>query len=304
MEYEFNCPICSDLQSVMQKTDVHEKLRDDIAYHGVQNEITGILLKFLFNFNYDPQDSSPEAQRGIELLKKISSGHITSDRSDSRVIDPVEVLFLLVARLLLDLHIEGKHEHCYQNRFRCQTALIVLDSANNKELKAELHDYFFSFVSPSTYRYLKQRLPVAYEKMLKVQQLIQVRLTSMFKKAKVNASIETRIKSIYSTFRKTQRKGITPAEVDDLLGFRIITHSLDECYRALETIQKKWGGRNQVVQDYIREAKKSGYQSIHLHLHIKNVPVEFQIRDKAMHHIAERGSASHGEYKLSSSYRV
>lgn len=302
MEYTFNCPVCSNIQSLIEEPAIYEKLREEIVIHGIQNEITGILLKFLFTPNFDPEDSSPEAKRGIALLKKIIVGHIPTDRKDSRVIDPVEVLFLLVTRLLLNIHIQEGQEHCYKNRFRCQTALIVLDTTNNKALKAELQDYFFAFVSPSTYQYLLDRLPTPKVKMIKVQQFIQAKLLSIFKKSKINASIETRMKSLYSTFRKTQRKGILPSEVDDLLGFRIITHSLEECYRALEVIQRKWGARDQVVQDYIQESKKSGYQSIHLHLLVQNVPVEFQIRDKAMHHIAERGSAAHGEYKLSSSY--
>ena len=298
MDYEYNCPICGNTLAIYEKPEVQEKLRKDILRHGVQNEITGILLKFLFTPKYDPQDCSPEARRGIEMLKRMIAGHIPGDRSDSRVIDPVEVLFLLVVRLLLDLHKNPDSALCYKNRFRCQTALMVLDTTNNKELKEELQDYFFSFLSPSTYAFLQSRLAASPDKIKKVQQLIHVRLISMFKKLGITPSIQTRIKSVYSTFRKTQRKNLAPNEVDDLLGFRIITHSLEECYKVLETIQKRWGARDQHVQDYIREAKSSGYQSIHLHVLIKNIPVEFQIRDKAMHHIAERGRAAHGEYKL------
>lgn len=300
MEYEYNCPICSSIQEIYERPEVQEKLRKDLLRHGAQNEITGILLKFLFTPNYDPQDCTPEAREGIDMLKRMIAGHVPGDRSDTRVIDPVEVLFLLVVRLLQELHTEENSQQCYKNRFRCQTALMVLDTTSNKELKAELQDQFFSFLSPSTYLYLRSRLPVDSEKMQKTQQLIHIRLISMFKKMRISAKIETRIKSVYSTFRKTQRKNIAPADVDDLLGFRIVTHSLDECYRVLEAIQRKWGGRDQHIQDYIRNPKSSGYQSIHLHVRIKNTPVEFQIRDKAMHHIAERGRAAHGGYKLAS----
>lgn len=299
MDNDQKCPICGSILSIYERADVQEKLRRDIFEHGVQNEITSILLKFLFTPGYDPQDCSPEARRGIEILKQLLAGHISTDRSDKRVLHPVEVLFLLVIRLLLTEHLAQDMLTCDKNRFRCQTALMVLDATNNAVLKNELQDYFFSFLSPSTYRYIQSRLPLRQDKVIKAQVLIQTRLTSLLKKLKITANIETRIKSIYSIFRKTQRKNLAPEEIDDILGFRIITHSLEDCYRILEVLQKKWGGRHQRIQDYISTPKESGYQSLHLHVHIKNIPVEFQIRDTAMHHMAERGSAAHGEYKIS-----
>jgi len=300
MEYEFNCPICSNVREIYDRPQVREKLKKDIALHGVQNEITGILLKFTFTPNYDPLDCSQNARVGIDMLKRLFSGQIEVDRSDTRVIEPVEVLFLLIVRLMLELHNDEHIDYCYKNRFRCQTALMVLEATNNQELKAELQDYFFSFLSPATYTHLTSRLPTSREKMIKTQQFMLGKMQSLFKKAGISPTIETRVKTVYSTFRKTQRKGILPGDVDDLLGFRIITHSLEECYTVLDALQKKWGGRDQTVQDYIRERKASGYQSIHLHVRIKNIPVEFQIRDKAMHHIAQRGIAAYGEYKINS----
>lgn len=300
MEAIYTCPLCSDILAVYERKGLQEQLKEELQHYGALNEITGILLKFLFTPNYDPQDCSDDARKGIELLKRLLKGQVPSDRSNKRVITPVEVLFLVVIHVLLKLHIAEGAEPCHKIQFRTQTALFVLDSVSNREIKGELQDYFFSFLSPATFVYYQQQLPVPREKLEKAQKMIYAKLISMLKKRKIDATIETRIKSVYSTFRKVQRKNISPDLVDDLLGFRIITHSMEECYDALETIQKRWKGRNLHIQDYIKDPKESGYQSLHLHVPIKNIPVEFQIRDKAMHNIAERGHASHGEYKLAS----
>lgn len=300
MEYEFNCPICGNIRDVYDRPEVREKLKKDIALHGVHNEITGILLKYLFTPNYDAEDATGAAREGIAMLRRLISGQIEVDRSDTRVIDPVEILFLLVVRELLELHKAQHIEFCYKNRFRCQTALMVLEATGHQELKAELQDYFFSYLSPATCTYLQSKLPTTREKMEKTQQFMLTKMQTLFKRLGIQPTIQTRVKSLYSTFRKTQRKNIAPGDVDDLLGFRIVTHSLEDCYKVLDALQKKWGGRDQKVQDYIRERKPSGYQSIHLHVRVKNIPVEFQIRDKAMHHIAQRGFAAHSDYKISS----
>ena len=138
--------------------------------------------------------------------------------------------------------------------------------------------------------------------------------------ANISAKVLYRNKSPYSIYRKiTERKGVTLQKVLDFIAFRVITHSVPECYRVLDILDDmgaRFEGKDvlsEPLRDYIKSPKKStGYQSIHLNVEIpKNSDlygeaeshvVEFQIRTYAMHAHAERGESAHSHYKDVATY--
>jgi GTP pyrophosphokinase len=71
-----------------------------------------------------------------------------------------------------------------------------------------------------------------------------------------------------------------------------------DCYRVLGIIHKKWPPLKGRIKDYIAQPKPNGYQSIHTTVFAEHGKiVEFQIRDKEMHELAEYGIAAHWHYK-------
>lgn len=109
---------------------------------------------------------------------------------------------------------------------------------------------------------------------------------------------EGRIKSPISTWRKMQRYGLAFGEVHDVIGLRLVVDTVEECYQALEFIQRAWPGRWERFKDYIATPKANGYQSIHLCVRRREGPrFEIQIRTRAMHRRCETGRAAHGRYK-------
>ena len=98
---------------------------------------------------------------------------------------------------------------------------------------------------------------------------------------------------------KEKRKSLT--DIMDVYGFRIITDSVDTCYRVLglmHSLYKPVPGR---FKDYIAIPKTNGYQSLHTTLiGIGGVPIEIQIRTEEMESMANHGIAAHWLYKSES----
>src|SRR5690625_4193941 len=116
--------------------------------------------------------------------------------------------------------------------------------------------------------------------------------------AGIEADIVGREKSLYSIFRKMVEQKKSFSEVLDIYGFRIIVHTLPECYLALGTLHQLYRPVPGKFKDYIAIPKINGYQSLHTTLiGPYGTPVEFQLRTREMDHVAEEGVASHWLYK-------
>jgi GTP pyrophosphokinase len=84
----------------------------------------------------------------------------------------------------------------------------------------------------------------------------------------------------------------------DLFGLRVITHSRNDCYRALGVVHDQFTPVADRFKDYIATPKSNMYQSLHTTvLADKGEMVEVQIRTWEMHRTAETGIAAHYVYK-------
>ena len=105
-----------------------------------------------------------------------------------------------------------------------------------------------------------------------------------------------RLKEYESVCKKLQKKGLEPRfdlaleRINDLIGVRAVCSYVDDIYQVAELVKKQKDIRIVKVKDYIRQPKKSGYQSLHLILEvalpfqteIQWIKVELQLRTAAM----------------------
>ena len=118
-----------------------------------------------------------------------------------------------------------------------------------------------------------------------------------------NFEIDFRVKSIYSIYKKLQKKWLSDVNnLYDIFGIRIIVQDLSDCYKTLGLIHNKWSPLPYRFKDYIALPKSNGYKSIHttvvwlLKEHRKQ-PTEIQIKTFEMKHYSDIWVAAHFEYK-------
>lgn len=105
-----------------------------------------------------------------------------------------------------------------------------------------------------------------------------------------------RLKGYDSVCKKMQKKGleldsdIALKKINDLIGVRAICSYVDDIYRVTDLLEKQKDIRIVKVKDYIKQPKKSGYQSLHMILDIaiafqketQWIRMELQLRTAAM----------------------
>src|SRR3546814_4925144 len=81
--------------------------------------------------------------------------------------------------------------------------------------------------------------------------------------AGIEAEVSGREKSLYSIYTKMAVQKKSFSEVLDIYGFRVIVHTLPECYLALGTLHQLYRPVPGKFKDYIAIPKVNGYQSLH-----------------------------------------
>ena len=114
----------------------------------------------------------------------------------------------------------------------------------------------------------------------------------------LSVSVSGREKHPYSIWKKMQERHISFEQLTDVMAFRVITESVEDCYRALGIIHQTFKMVPGRFKDYISTPKRNGYQSLHTTvIHQDNARIEVQIRSRSMHNDAELGLAAHWAYK-------
>src|SRR5437660_3387507 len=166
------------------------------------------------------------------------------------------------------------------------------------KIRGELEDLGFRYVDPIGY----QQVHDAVEVRRKAGEAFLARVEAIFrdklKEAAITATVESRIKRLYSIHKKLQKQHISVDQVYDLFAMRIITRSVQDCYAVLGIIHNIWRPVPGRIKDFIAMPRPNFYQSLHTSVIAENgTPFEVQIRTEEMHKMAEEGIAAHWKYK-------
>ena len=179
----------------------------------------------------------------------------------------------------------------------------LADRMGMNRIRDELEDLSFSILNRDARKLILNRLSLIKNKREDTFKEISDELNNLLKSNQIEAEITGREKTSFSIWRKMQSKSISLEQLTDIVGFRVIVKSIDDCYKALGIFHSKYSAIPGKFKDYISTPKINQYKSIHTSLiGPMKKRIEIQIRTRPMHEFAERGIASHWKYKSSEKF--
>ena len=179
----------------------------------------------------------------------------------------------------------------------------LADRMGMHRIRDELEDLSFEILNYEARKLIKEKLDEIKLDRKDIFEELSFELSEILNQHHINPEIYGREKTPFSIWRKVQKKRVSLEQITDIIGFRIILDNIDECYKTLGIFHKKYNCIPGKFKDYISSPKINGYKSIHTAVIGSNKkPIEIQIRTREMHEFAERGVASHWQYKSSEKF--
>ncbi|HUT53296.1 MAG TPA: bifunctional (p)ppGpp synthetase/guanosine-3',5'-bis(diphosphate) 3'-pyrophosphohydrolase [bacterium] len=165
-------------------------------------------------------------------------------------------------------------------------------------IRAQLEDLSLEHLKPDIFFRLAAQVAKTREARQQYVEETQQTLQKLLSEAGVEAAVTGRFKHIFSVLHKMEKQNLAFEEVHDLIAFRILVNTINDCYDALRVIHSSWTPVPGRIKDYIALPKPNMYRSLHTTvIGPDGERVEIQIRTHEMHAIAEYGIAAHWRYK-------
>lgn len=165
-------------------------------------------------------------------------------------------------------------------------------------LNTQLENDSFKHLYPEESRIIQEKVAQKEDVRAKYVQEVCDIVSRELKDANVFGSIKGRPKHFYGIYKKMQDQHIDFSDVYDLVGVRILTDTVKNCYAILGLIHSLWKPIPGKFKDYIAMPKPNMYRSLHTTvIGPEGQRVEVQIRTEEMHRVCEEGIAAHWQYK-------
>ncbi|HVQ31828.1 MAG TPA: bifunctional (p)ppGpp synthetase/guanosine-3',5'-bis(diphosphate) 3'-pyrophosphohydrolase [Vicinamibacteria bacterium] len=252
----------------------------------------------------------PDVLHIVEGVTKISKIPFTTSEERQAetyrkmLLAMVDDIRVILVKLADRLHNMRTLQHLPDDR-RVRIATETLDiyaplagRLGMSKIKNELEDLAFQYLEPATYQELVARVEAKRRAATEFIEKMKSTVTEKLKAAGIDATLEGRIKRLYSIHQKLRRQSIDLDQVYDFVALRILVGSIPDCYAALGVLHNQWRPVPGRIKDFIAMPRPNGYQSLHTSvIGEEGQPLEIQIRTRDMHRVAEEGIAAHWKYK-------
>jgi GTP diphosphokinase / guanosine-3',5'-bis(diphosphate) 3'-diphosphatase len=244
---------------------------------------------------------------GVTKLSKINLASREDRQAESvrkmllAMVEDIRVIVVKLADRLHNMRTLGSMPRDKQERIASETIELYAPIAHRLgmgKLRTELEDLGFRYLDPAAFEEVKSAIETKRQANEQVLEEIRTTIEKKLRAEGIPARVEGRVKRPWSVYQKLYKQKITIDEVYDLLGIRIITDSVRNCYAALGEIHNEWHPIPGRIKDFIAIPRPNLYQSFHTSvMGPGGVAFEVQIRTEEMHRIAEDGIAAHWKYK-------
>ena len=171
-----------------------------------------------------------------------------------------------------------------------------------QKAKWELEDLALMYLDPTGYNEIMQTLQERMPTLEAFMSDVEGKMKKRLEEEGLHVSVFSRIKHIYSIYRKMYAQKLDINGIFDLCAFRVIVDTIPDCYNVLGIIHDMFKPVPGRFKDYISTPKPNMYQSVHTTvIGSQGIPFEVQIRTWEMHRTAEYGIAAHWKYKIGDS---
>ena len=246
----------------------------------------------------------------ISVLENTASSSSKAENFRKLILATSKDIRVLLVKIADRLHnmrtIKAINKEDKRKRIAQETMEIyapLADRMGMHRIRDELEDLSFEILNNDARSLIQKRLDEIKSDKENTFESLSSELKNFLNENNIKSAIYGREKTPFSIWRKVQKKRVSLEQVTDIIGFRIILDNIDDCYKTLGIVHKKYNCIPGKFKDYISSAKINGYKSIHTSVIGSNKkPIEIQIRTKEMHEFAERGIASHWQYKSSEKF--
>src|SRR6266699_2789835 len=166
------------------------------------------------------------------------------------------------------------------------------------KIRGELEDLGFRYLDPIAYEQVGDAVAARRKKGEQFLASVEHVLRDKLKEAGITATVESRIKRLYSIHKKLLKQRISVDQVYDLYAMRLFTRSVQDCYGVLGIVHNVWRPVPGRIKDFIAMPRPNLYQSLHTSVITETGDTfEIQIRTEEMHKMCEEGIAAHWKYK-------
>lgn len=252
-----------------------------------------------------------EVARLVDGVTKLSQLDLVSDRSMQAenfrklVLAMSQDIRVLIVKLADRLHnmrtLNFIRSADKRRRIARETMDIYVPLAERigiRDWKEELEDLAFAELNPDARSSILSRLDFLRKRGGDIVGRVLEELRGTFERNGVKADVSGREKRPPSIWRKMQRNNVGFEQLSDIMAFRVLVDTEEECYRALGVIHSNYRVVPGRFKDYISLPKPNGYRSLHTSVMGPfKERIEVQIRTWEMHEVAELGVAAHWQHK-------
>ena len=237
---------------------------------------------------------------------KLQSDHTQQAENFRKLVlamsDDIRVLLVKLADRLHNMrtlsHIKNLEKRLHIANETMDIFAPLAERMGMHEIRDELYDLAFKEINPDARESILSRLSFLRVEGAGLVKKIIRELGKTLKAAGLETRITGREKTPHSIWLKMRSKAVEMEQLSDIIAFRVVMTSVDQCYQALGILHGSYPVVPGTFKDYISTPKPNDYRSLHTTMiGPKKQRIEVQIRTKEMNEVAEFGVAAHWSYK-------